>query len=100
MSRIHLYIAASAALAGCAVAPSQRAVAVHDADARMVESCAFLGDVQGTSGVGGLRAGTGIENAKNEARDKAAQLGATNIVWGTIEGGMGATASGKAYQCR
>lgn len=98
MKTLFVYIAASV-LFGCAVAPSERAAAVKDADARIVESCTFVGDVDGTSGVGGLRAGTGLENAKNEARDKAAKLGATNIVWSTIEAGMGALASGRAYKC-
>ena len=52
------------------------------------------------NGVGGLGAATGIQNAKNAARDKAAKLGATHIVWGTVEGGFSPSVAGKAYKCQ
>lgn len=87
------------ALSGCATAPTSAALAVRDADARMVESCQFLGDVAGTSGWGGLAADTGEQNAQTEAREKAARLGATDIVWTNIAGGWAPNTSGKAYRC-
>ena len=88
------------AFAGCAVAPSSAASGVRDADAKMVETCKYVGEVDGSSGWGGLAASAGMENAKNAAREQAAtKLGATHIVWNAINGGMAPSVSGKAYKC-
>lgn len=90
----------SAALSACAVAPSSAANSVRDADAKMVETCRYVGEVDGSSGWGGLAASAGMENAKNAAREQAAtKLGATHIVWNSINGGMAPSVSGKAYKC-
>jgi hypothetical protein len=78
---------------GCATTPSASAAKVADADENMV------GQVQGSSGWGGLAASTGMENAKNEAREKAAQLGATHIVWQAISGNYTPYVTGHAYSC-
>ncbi len=74
-------------------------MAVHDADAAMVHGCKFVGYVSGTSGWSGLAADAGESNAQNEAREKAAKLGATDIVWQTVRSGWGSTANGNAYSC-
>lgn len=87
------------AMAGCAVTPSREALAVHDADAASVAHCRFVGYVSGTSGWGAAAGDTGEANAQNEAREKAARLGATNIVWQTVHSGWGSTANGNAYRC-
>ena len=87
------------ALAGCAATPSREAVAVHDADAAMVSDCAFVGYVTGTSGWSGVAGDAGEANAQIEAREKAAKLGATDIVWQTVHSGWGSTANGDAYRC-
>lgn len=92
-------IAAAALSAGCAVAPSAAAVRVQEADAQMVASCKYVGEVQGSSGWGNLAASTGMENAKYEARENAAKLGATHIVWNNITGGNSPYVSAKAYKC-
>ena len=60
---------------------SQSAARVMDADMKMTDNCQFLGDVYGSSGWGNIAASVGIENAKNEAREKAASMGATHIIW-------------------
>lgn len=86
-------------LGACAATPTREAVAVHDADAAMVKGCAFVGYVTGTSGWGGVAGGSGEANAQNEARQKAADLGATNVVWDAVHTGWGSTASGNAYRC-
>lgn len=91
--------AISLAIAGCAIAPTAAASRVQEADSQMVLSCKYVGDVQGSSGWGNLAASAGMENAKNEAREKAAQLGATHVVWVNITGGYSPYASGKAYKC-
>ena len=96
---IGLAIAAVTSLIGCATAPSAAAARVQEADAQMVAACQYLGDVQGSSGWGNLAASAGMENAKNEARDSAAKLGATHIVWNNITGGYSPYVSAKAYRC-
>lgn len=90
---------AAAMLAGCAATPTREALAVHDADAAMVKGCTFVGYVTGTSGWSGVAAGPGESNAQNEARAKAAKLGATDIVWQSVKAGWGSTANGNAYRC-
>lgn len=65
----------------------------------MVSSCKYLGEVQGSSGWGNLAASAGMENAKTEARENAARLGATHILWNAIAGGYAPYVSGKAYKC-
>ena len=96
---ICLAIAAATFLNGCATAPSAAAARVQEADTNMVASCRYLGDVQGSSGWGNLAASAGMENAKNEARENAAKLGATHVVWNNITGGYSPYVSAKAYKC-
>lgn len=92
-------LASSVLLGSCAVTPSSSAARVQDADAQMVVSCRYLGEVQGSSGWGNLAASTGMENAKTEARERASKLGATHIVWNNIAGGYAPYVSAKAYEC-
>lgn len=87
-------------LIGCATTLSKSAAEVKDADMKMVETCQFLGDVHGSSGWGNLAASTGMQNAKNEAREKAASMEASHIVWTGIAGGYSPYISGKAYLCK
>ena len=88
------------AISGCATVPSPAANTVTDADQQSVRNCKFVGSVSGTSGWGNLAASTGITNAKNEAREHAARLGATHIVWLSVVGGYSPSVSGNAYACK
>jgi hypothetical protein len=81
---------------GCATTLSTRARQVRDADPAMVQQCTFLGDLTGSSNWGGFAKGTGMENAKNEVREKAADLGATHVVFTHTQEG---STSGRAYRC-
>ena len=87
-------------LNGCATTLSQSAARVVDADTKMTENCKFLGDVLGSSGWGGFGISVGVNNAKNEAREKAASMSATHIVWHGVSGGTCPSVSGKAYLCK
>ena len=82
-------------LVGCATVPT----GIADADESRVAGCRYLGDVTGTSGWGGVAAGPGMDNARNDARAQAARLGATHVVWQAITGGYGSSAHGRAYAC-
>jgi len=95
-----LAVVAILVLNGCATTLSQSAARVMDADMKMANDCQFLGEVHGTSGWGNLAASTGIENARNEAREKAASKGATHIVWTNVAGGYSPYVSGTAYRCK
>ncbi len=88
------------ALSGCTTSLSASARKVQDADMTILGKCNFLGDVQGSSGWGNLAASAGMQNAKNEAREEAAAMGATHIMWTGIAGGYSPFATGKAYNCK
>lgn len=90
---------AALAVSGCATRQSQQAAEVLTADERMVDGCQLLGEVDGSSGWGGVAASKGMNNARNEAREKAARLGATHVVWMNMAGGYTPYAVGRAYRC-
>ena len=87
-------------LNNCATTLSQSAARVRDIDMKMPNNCQFLGDVRGSSLWGGsLGSSLGIDNAKNEAREKAASMGATHIFWNsTVCGNV--YVSGNAFLCK
>jgi hypothetical protein len=73
---------------------------VKPATNKMVEDCEYLDDLVGTSGWYGVFATQGIENARNEILIKAANIGATHIVWQFPSVGYGSTSVvGKSYRC-
>lgn len=86
-------------VSACATTLSPAARQVRVADTSMVSDCTFLGNAQGSSGWGNLAASTGMQNARNEAREQAADMGATHVVWENVEGGYSPSAFGKAYRC-
>ncbi|MBQ3301671.1 MAG: hypothetical protein IJH04_05965 [Eggerthellaceae bacterium] len=85
--------------AGSAATPSNEATQVRDADEQAVASCQYLQDFDGNSGWGGLAQGAGMDNARNEVREKAAKIGATHLVWINVHGGYSANATAHAYKC-
>lgn len=88
------------ALPGCATSRSYAASKVKDADERMVSGCSFLGEVQGSSLLGGHRIETAVRNAKNMAAESAARMGATFVLWKNVESNAAGTfAFGRAYKC-
>ena len=89
----------SCLVVGCASTPSKYALRVKIADVQEVSKCKFVTNVQGSSSFGNLAASTGIENAKNEALEKAAAAGATHVVWKDTSWLMGSSATGEAYKC-
>ena len=86
--------------AGCATTPSNKAAQVIEADEKMVAECDFLGSVEGWDGWGGLGAKGAMKRAKNEAREKASDMGATHVVFTSVYGGYGGSAAARAYRCR
>lgn len=84
-------------LTGCVLKPSYRAQQIRPAYPEMVVDCTLLGGVTGTSDIAYTE--YGLQKAKYEALDKAAQLGATHIVWTELTDKIRATAQGRAYRC-
>ena len=95
-------IAVTLALAACASTPSQSALNVKDGDPAVVNrDCKLLGTVEGRSLFGGGEA-TRQDDAMLDARAKAAAMGATHIVFLTVDNtGMFGTghAAARAYRC-
>lgn len=90
---------AALALAGCAAAPSHQAALVKEVAQEQVIECEFLGETRGMSGWGGsAAAGTGANNARVAAKERAAKLGATHLVW-VAAGDVIQTAVAHAYRC-
>ena len=82
---------------GCA---SSKAVGtIKETSAKNVEYCDYIANVSGTSGWGGLASSSGIENAKEQAKQKAIDSGATHIVWQNINGGYSPSVSANTYKC-
>ena len=73
---------------------------VREADDEMVKGCEYLGDVTASSGWGGLAQGMGQSRSRKSVFKRAAQKGATHLVWSRQASGIGgANASGRAYKC-
>ena len=89
-------------LGACASSSSRPASAVRDGDPATVNrDCKLLGTVNGRSVFGGSEEGR-RDGAMNDARAKAAALGATDVVFVNIDNtGMLNTghATARAYRC-
>jgi hypothetical protein len=83
-------------MSACASTPSPLAQRVTVADAEQVSTCRPVTDVRGSSSWGWLSASKATQNAKTEALEQAASLGATHVVWTSVARG---SAAGKAYRC-
>ncbi|MDB4987437.1 MAG: hypothetical protein JWN04_2615 [Myxococcaceae bacterium] len=87
--------------AACAPRLSSAAQTIRAADQQMVVGCTLLGYVHGTSGFGGPGGSSiGMERSMGQALNKAAELGATHIIWNSVSGGYSSSAHGMAYACR
>lgn len=84
---------------GCSTTLSPEGFRVVEADERMVSRCTFVGSVEGGSGVGGMSQSTGMQNAKNQAIEAAADRGATHVVIDNVTGGYAPYVNGRAYRC-
>jgi hypothetical protein len=96
--------AVSLALVACASSgPSVAARSVLDGDPAVVNrDCKLLGTVNGRSLLGGVADEAKVQNAMNDAREKAAAMGATHVVFvaANTSGMMNAGhASARAYRC-
>jgi hypothetical protein len=91
-----------ALLAGCASTASKSTVKVEDGDPAIVNrECKLLGTVSGRSVFGGSD-NARLEGAMQDARTKAAAMGATHVVFIAVDNsGMLSTgqATARAYRC-
>jgi hypothetical protein len=105
MARAYALVLLTLALGGCGsspATPSATARSIRDGDPATVNrDCKLLGTVNGRS-LFGVADDTKTQNAMNDAREKAAALGATHVVFlVTDTSGMLNTghASARAYRC-
>jgi len=106
MRRIAISLVGALALCACAssTSPSATASSVRsDGDPAMLNrECKLLGTVNGRSLFGGGSDEAKVQSAMNDAREKAAAMGATNVVFmkadasGMLSAGQ---ASARAYRC-
>lgn len=69
-------------------------------DSGAVAGCANLGEVNGSSLIGGALGQVGYDNAMNEMREKASRAGGTHLLLIDMQSGMmGARGVGEAYRC-
>lgn len=86
-------------LTACATSLSERGALVQESDGQDVGGCQFIGTMTGSAAGSGLGGEPAIETAKAKAINKAADKGATHIVWLNISGEAEPAASAKAYRC-
>ncbi len=89
-------LVASFVLSACAADLSPQGAQVQVSDEHMVRHCQYIGDVTGNSG--------DAATARNDARNRAAAMGATNVVFigqGRSVSGevMPVDSNGRAYRC-
>lgn len=100
MMRGFLIVAALAS--GCASSPpsSTEPARVVPATLEMVAGCKYLDDVTSVSSRYGIFAERAQDDTKAAALRKAADIGATHIVWAPPAPAHGSTtSSGRAYRC-
>jgi hypothetical protein len=89
-------------MSGCAPTLSPTAANIKQVSKEIVSECKYLGKVTGSSQVGGQVAvayHSGKDRAEGDALEKAAQLGATHIVWRQLTDGTPVVAIGDVYLC-
>jgi len=85
---------------GCASTLPVKVQGIVITEESAVANCKYLDNVNGASGLYGMFASKGIENARKEALKQALALGATHVVWVPSDHGYGSTqVQGKAYHC-
>lgn len=94
-------LCATLGLAACAGMPQDRyAGKVIAVPADAVARCAFIDDLQSSSGLVGFFGPKGVDNIKQNLFRQADAKGATHVVWGEPSVGYESTSlTGKAYRC-
>ncbi len=82
-------------LTACAASPAAKKI--KPAKKYNVKNCTHLGTVH--SWPGGFCVAISPSNAKNQCLNKAAEMGATHILWTDVDSGWGVSATGEAYRC-
>jgi len=86
--------------AGCATTMQTNSPQVTPATAAQIETCSYLDDLIGTSGMYGVFATRGADNALQDILVRAAAIGATHIVWTQTDAQHGSTSrQAKAHRC-
>jgi len=103
MKKLIVLLFSAALLSACSSTPSPKAAGIKELDEEMAKKCQFVGTVFGSSMWGIAVADISRGNSLIEAKEKAAQLGATHILIGRMKAADmngGAQVSSRAYRCR
>ena len=94
-------VAALMLILGCGATLTKQGRSVKISDAAGVTGCKYLDDITKSSSIAGLRIDAGIKSARIQVRNRAAELGATHVVWSNVNAGFysGAVATGKVFKC-
>jgi hypothetical protein len=94
-----LLVIAFLIMAGCGGFTGRQSTIIEVSEREEVKSCLFLKSFQGPSSYRFWGPPTVIGNFKNEAIQKAETIGATHILWRTVNTGLCETAFIDAYKC-
>jgi hypothetical protein len=94
-------IVTAALLAACATTQPSSTDSIVQTSDEAVAGCRYLGNVSGRAAAG-MTQGQDVPNstAKARALERAAELGATHVVWYGVTGVDPTRAEGRAYECR
>lgn len=96
----NLILALSLSLTCGAAAAQTASGSVRVVDQNSVAKCTFLSSITESRYSGMLFAGSGLRKAQEKVLASAARMGATHVVWGSLNsGGAIQTATGSAYRC-
>jgi hypothetical protein len=100
MPKVSAILILTVCLFACASAIPIQVPGIQVADEAHVAGCTYLDNVHGASGLYGMFASKGLENARFEALRQAKDIGATHVVWvPTAQGHGSSQASARAYRC-
>lgn len=93
-----IIILSAAIMAGCATTTGP-GDSIIEVDTGYATRCKYVGEISGSSSWSGLAAEHGVENAKKEAMNKAAAMGASHASFHSVMATYGVKIAGKAYTC-
>jgi len=99
MKTLSLVVTGGILLFGCANVCLADDPIVEADNAAQVAHCTFVKDVNGRSVFGARLQAEGLAKAKQDARDQAAEAGATTVLYGAVSQVDVTTIAAKAYRC-
>lgn len=93
----YIFLASFFFLSSCVYIPSKKVREVREVESHQIANCELIGQIHGESEMSYLV--VGVEMAKDRAKQRAANIGATHVVWTDIDSGIRPFVTGRAYRC-